>query len=635
MESAVQPPLPQGAGYGVIIGLGLAFTLGIVWITRTMKKALHEDNQSTETFMVANRSIGTGLIAAAVISSWLYSIALLGSALLTYRYGVALAVWWGASASTMVTFFSFIAIQVKRRAPNAHTLLELIRVRYGTTTHVLWIVLCLVNNFFVFSTMLLSASTTVSSLTGMHVIASTFLMPLGVAAYTYLGGLRATFLTDYVHTFIIMIILAWFTIRVITVPEIGSISALYDAILAADQRSPVDGNYRGSHLTMRSTQSVLFVPGYVLGGVASFAPPFAIGTIVGLAAIALESEPSFPTYPRMMTSEEVNAGLVLPFVAQAVAGRSGAAAILVVTFMACTSIASAQMIAISSIISFDIYGTYVNKSPTNAQLIRWSHIGVVFTSLAISAIATGFHLGGVDMTWLLYAMGNIVNPGVFPTLFALLWGRQTKMAATVAPFAGLIGGLATWLGTAYRLYGEVTITTTGATLPCLYGTIVAFVAPIPVSVLISLLKPTEPFDWDRFGQIRMVKADGAESSRAAGTQEREQQRWLTPERKKYMKRMSRWAAFWTAFTFTGHVLLWPLAMYGARMVFSRQFFTAWIVVTFLYLWFTLVVGNFYPILDGYKQVWTVIKGRRGAREPASTPTDSDDSNHETKETRDG
>lgn len=128
--------------------------------------------------MVANRSIGTGLIAAAVISSWLYSIALLGSALLTYRYGVALAVWWGASASTMVTFFSFIAIQVKRRAPNAHTLLELIRVRYGRTTHVVWIVLCLVNNFFVFSTMLLSASTTVSSLTGMHVIASTFLMPV-------------------------------------------------------------------------------------------------------------------------------------------------------------------------------------------------------------------------------------------------------------------------------------------------------------------------------------------------------------------------------------------------------------------------------------------------------------------------
>lgn len=53
-------------------------------------------------------------------------------------------------------------------------------------------------------------------------------------------------------------------------------------------------------------------------------------------------------------------------------------------------------------------------------------------------------------------------------------------------------------------------------------------------------------------------------------------------------------------------------------------------MTFLYLWFTLMVGNFYPILDGYKKVWTVIRPGRGAREPVSTPTDSDDSNHETK-----
>ncbi|KAH8198342.1 hypothetical protein TruAng_007497 [Truncatella angustata] len=628
MDSSVQPPLPQGAGYGVVVGFGVVFALGMVWVMRTMKKSFHEDNHSTETFMVANRSVGTGLIAAAVISSWLYSIALLGATLLTYRYGVALAVWWGASASTMVTFFSFIAIQVKRRAPNAHTLLELIKVRYGTTTHILWIVLCLVNNLFVFSTMLLSASTTVSSLTGMHVIASTFLMPIGVAMYTYLGGLRATFLTDYVHTFVIMIILAWFTIRVITVSEIGSIGNLYDAVMTVDRENPVDGNYQGSHLTMRSTQSVLFgilhiisnfgtitmdtgfwqkgfsaapdaaVPGYVLGGIASFAPPYAIGTIVGLAAIALESTPAFPTYPRMMTADEVDAGLVLPYVAQAVAGKGGAAAILLVTFMACTSVASAQMIAISSIISFDIYGTYINKTATNRQLIRWSHIGVIFTSLAISSIATGFHLGGVNMTWLLYAMGNIVNPGVFPTLFALLWTRQTKVAATIAPFAGLIGGISVWLGTAHRLYGEVTITSTGATLPCLYGTIVAFVAPIPVSVLVSLVSPTEPFDWDDFKKIHTVKPDAIASEPPVDQQGREQDHWLTPERQSYMKKMSRWAAFWTCFTFVGHVLLWPLAMYGSKMVFSKP-------------------------------------GTRNEREKAINPVDSDESNNGTKENMKG
>ncbi|KAK5122792.1 hypothetical protein LTR85_003707 [Meristemomyces frigidus] len=55
---------------------------------------------------------------------------------------------------------------------------------------------------------------------------------------------------------------------------------------------------------------------------------------------------------------------------QAVAGKGGADAVLVVIFMSCTSIKSVQLNAISSIFSFDIYGTYINKKVTNKQIIR-------------------------------------------------------------------------------------------------------------------------------------------------------------------------------------------------------------------------------------------------------------------------
>jgi Na+/proline symporter len=208
--------------------------------------------------MVANRSVGTGLTAAAVIASWLYSTALLAASMLTYRYGLALGVWWGASASTMITLMGYLSIEAKRKSPNAHTMLEIIRVRYGNAVHILWVFFALVNNALVFSSMILGASTAVTSLTGMNVTASTYLLPLGVAVYTYFGGLRATFLTDYVHTFIIMIILVWFTIKVITVKEIGSIGALYDAVVQAGIDKPVAGNYKGSYLTMRSNECLYF-----------------------------------------------------------------------------------------------------------------------------------------------------------------------------------------------------------------------------------------------------------------------------------------------------------------------------------------------------------------------------------------
>ncbi|KAF2638816.1 SSS family solute:Na+ symporter [Massarina eburnea CBS 473.64] len=646
--STVEAPLPQGAGYGVVVGFGVAFALGMVWVTAQIKKHFNEDNKSTETFMVANRTVGTGLTAAAVISSWLYSTALLGASFLTYRYGLALGVWWGASASTMICCMAYLSIQgkfylhelPKRRAPNAHTMLEIIRVRYGLGVHLLWIVLALLNNALVFSAMVLGSSSAVTALTGMNVTASTYLLPLGVAVYTYFGGLRATFLTDYVHTFIIMIILVWFTIKVIVHHEIGSIGALYDAAVQAGVDYPVEGNYKGSYLTMRSNECLYFgilhiisnfgavimdtgfwqkgfsadvgsaVPGYVLGGIASFSVPWTFGTIVGLGALALEKSPSWPTYPNRMTEAEVGAGLVLPYVAQTVAGKGGAFAILLTIFMSSTSIASAQMIATSSIISFDIYGTHVNKKPTDSQLIRWSHIGVVITSLFISTLATAFHRGGVDMSWLLYMIGNFTNPGCFPTILALLWKGQTRAAAITAPIVGMACGVSVWLGTAYAYYGEISIKSTGGTMPNLFGCAASFVVPLPVSVIVSLLWPKE-FDWSVFGEIKKVESEHGRTQEEPVTQEV----LLTPERKQYMKRMSRWAAFWAIATICGHILLWPLPMYGAKMTFSKTFFTAWIVISLIWIWFTLLVANFYPLYDGgLRQIWTVIRGSKGNAE---------------------
>lgn len=57
-----------------------------------------------------------------------------------------------------------------------------------------------------------------------------------------------------------------------------------------------------------------------------------------------------------MTSAEISGGLVLPYFAITIAGKGGAAAILLITFMAVTSTLSAQVIAVSSIISFDMVG---------------------------------------------------------------------------------------------------------------------------------------------------------------------------------------------------------------------------------------------------------------------------------------
>lgn len=99
-------------------------------------------------FMTANRSVRTGLTASAVVSvriefflykecsnsylqSWLWSTAMLGSTFVGYTGGLAGPFWFAAGCSPMIVFFAVLGISCKRKIPEAHTLLEIIRIRYG------------------------------------------------------------------------------------------------------------------------------------------------------------------------------------------------------------------------------------------------------------------------------------------------------------------------------------------------------------------------------------------------------------------------------------------------------------------------------------------------------------------------
>lgn len=86
----------------------------------------------------------------------------------------------------------------------------------------------------------------------MHVVAAIFLLPASVVVYTFVGGIKATFLTDYIHTFVITIIICFFTVKAFTLPEISSVQDLFDLVVSAGQTHPVSGNHEGSYLTMAS-----------------------------------------------------------------------------------------------------------------------------------------------------------------------------------------------------------------------------------------------------------------------------------------------------------------------------------------------------------------------------------------------
>ena len=115
-----------------------------------------------------------------------------------------------------------------------------------------------------------------------------------------------------------------------------------------------------------------------------------------------------------MSNAEVSGGLVLPYAAVTIAGKGGAAGILLITFMAVTSTLSAQVIAVSSILSFDVYRTYFNKHASDGDVIRWSHYGVVAFGIFAAAFSTALHYGGVDLGWTLYMLGKLGRDSATP-----------------------------------------------------------------------------------------------------------------------------------------------------------------------------------------------------------------------------
>src|SRR5689334_2390977 len=99
--------------------------------------------------------------------------------------------------------------------------------------------------------LLTGGSAVVESLTGVPTVAGNFLLPVGVVLYTMFGGIKATFLTDYVHTVIILVIIFMFAFSAYATNEnLGSPGKVWELLTQAGRDHPVDGNRDGSYLTM-------------------------------------------------------------------------------------------------------------------------------------------------------------------------------------------------------------------------------------------------------------------------------------------------------------------------------------------------------------------------------------------------
>lgn len=643
--SSTGTALPQSYGYGIVVGVGFAFSITMIATTYCLRRYQKEIITSEE-FSTAGRSVKTGLIASAVVSSWTWAATLLQATSQAYKNGVSGPFWYASGATVQIILFATVAIELKKKAPGAHTYLEIIKERYGTIAHVVYMVFAIATNILVTAMLITGGAAVVNDLTGMHIIAACLLLPLGVMIYTLFGGIKATFLTDYVHSVIMLVIIIMFTFTVyVTSPYLGSPGVVYDLLKKLATTEPLEGNAQGSYLTMKSQSGGIFfvinlagnfgtvfldngywnkaiaatpaaaLPGYILGGFAWFAIPFVCATTMGLAGLVLQGNSNFPGFEQTLSADAVSAGLVLPTAATALLGTGGASAALLMVFMAVTSATSAELIAVSSVMTYDVYKTYINPKASGKQLIYVSHLTVVGFGFIMAGFSIGLYYAGVSLGYLYLLMGVIISAAVLPASMSLFWNKLNVWAAAGAPVLGFIFAVCSWLGYTKAKYGTINVTTSGSDYPMLIGNVVALCSPlITVPTLTFLFKP-DNYDFEQLKNIRTVRdtkeipedveSSAAEDDAVAVVAAKEE---MSAEDAAVLHKYSKFARWMCLFMVLCFLILWPMPMYGSGYIFSKKFFTGWVVVGFIWIFFSLFAVTIYPLWESRVAIFHTLRG---------------------------
>jgi SSS family transporter len=652
--------IPAAAGWAIVIGFSLGFSVLTV-ILNMIERKVSGIQDTSEQFNTAGRNIKIGLTGSVIVSQWTWAATLLQSSNKAWQLGVSGPFWYASGATVQVLLFGILAIKVKQHCPNAHTFLEIVDARWGKAAHITFLIFGFFTNILVTGMLLLGGAAVMNASAGINTQLCSFLMPWGVIAYTLVGGLKATFMAGYLHTSIIMIGLTimitavyWVEGDILGKPPllgsgpcvnteqcnaIGSAGAMWERLAYVitlpsnfPNQGPVTGNKGGSYLTMMSNGGFAFGvintvgnfgtvfvdqsywqsaiaaspasahKGYMLGGLVWFSIPFALATSLGLAGIAMNAD---------ITANDANAGLVPPISATILMGTGGGVLMITMLFMAITSTGSAEMIAVSSLITYDIYRKYINPKADGKKILLVSRIMVGFFGLIMGIIAVVFNAFGIEeqsfdadtctwssvldaegnvkytglsMGWVYVFMGNMIGSAVCPVAFAVLWKDCNAAGAILGAWAGLIGSLVSWMVVASAQYCAVNYWSLFMDTPLLVGNLVAILLSGAICVVFGLVAP-QNYDWKKMNEhITRVE----ENKDAIADWE------LTPE---HLDKALEWSLTYGVGVTLFLLIGWPVFLAHPLGVFPKGVYAIWVAVSFFWGYAGMFIIVFLPIWE--------------------------------------
>ncbi|MGD9805319.1 MAG: sodium:solute symporter family protein [Hyphomicrobiaceae bacterium] len=415
---------------GILGYVILQFVVG-AWVSRRMT--------SERQYILADRSLGTGLVAFSVFATWFGAEAIVASAGEIYTKGLAggLTDPFGYGAAVLIVGI-LLAAPLWRRG--IVTYADMVRDRYSPATEKLFVVVLLPGSVLWAAGQVRAFGQILSSTTGLDVETAVLIAALLVGAYSVVGGLLADAVTDVVQGICVMVGLVVLTLFVAAalggpMTALSNIEPTRLSLATRPDDSPID---RIEHLAVvlcGSLVAVELISRFLGARTASVA---ARGTITGgLMYLAMGLFPLFlglvgPTLIKDLTEPEQ----IVPKLAESYLPPIGYALFVGALVSAILSVVHAALHAPAAQLSHNVIVKLIPGLSPRGRLYS-----VRLSVLVLSAVAWALAHAVATIRELVELASAFGSAGA---IVIALFGLFTRFGGAAAAIASLVSGSVVW-----------------------------------------------------------------------------------------------------------------------------------------------------------------------------------------------
>jgi Na+/proline symporter len=186
--------ISSSAGYWILA------LYGILMIIITYFFARWKKYKTIQGFLVAERNVSWWLGAASIAASWIWAPALFVSVQMAYEKGLPGIFWFTFPNIIALALYIYLAPKIREKLPNGYTLPQWIKHKLKSEkVHKMYLFPYFFYQLMAVTVQLFAGGSLLYLLTGIPLIKGMLIMAAIVLTYSYISGLEASIVTDFIQ----------------------------------------------------------------------------------------------------------------------------------------------------------------------------------------------------------------------------------------------------------------------------------------------------------------------------------------------------------------------------------------------------------------------------------------------------